>query len=41
MRLPRRFRAHVQVVADAPMPAEGITSEILEAKVRALRGENA
>ena len=41
MRLPRRFRAHVQVVTDAPMPAEGITSEILEAKVRALRGENA
>ena len=41
MRVPRRFRAHVQVVADAPLPAAGVSAESLEAKVRALRGDNA
>ncbi|MBW8822902.1 MAG: 1-acyl-sn-glycerol-3-phosphate acyltransferase, partial [Xanthomonadales bacterium] len=40
-RLPRRFRAHVDVVADAPIDGRGITSETLEAKVRELRGDAA
>lgn len=40
-RLPRRFRAHVDVVADAPIDGHGITSETLEAKVRELRGNEA
>ncbi|MBS0199200.1 MAG: MFS transporter [Proteobacteria bacterium] len=40
-RLPRRFRAHVDVVADAPIDGHGVTSEILEAKVRELRGDAA
>jgi 1-acyl-sn-glycerol-3-phosphate acyltransferase len=40
MRVPRRFRAHVEVVADAPMPADS-RSELLEAKVRDLRGDAA
>ena len=37
MRLPRRFRAHVGLVAGAPMPP-GTRAEALEATVRALRG---
>ncbi len=40
-RLPRRFRAHVDVVADAPIDGHGVTSEVLEAKVRELRGDAA
>ncbi|MGG6462138.1 MFS transporter [Solilutibacter silvestris] len=40
-RLPRRFRAHVDVVADAPIDGHGVTSETLEAKVRELRGDAA
>jgi 1-acyl-sn-glycerol-3-phosphate acyltransferase len=40
MRVPRRFRAHIEVVADAPMPADS-SAEQLEAKVRALRGDAA
>ena len=40
-RLPRRFRAHVDVVADAPIDGHGVTSEQLEAKVRELRGDAA
>ncbi|PNS09050.1 MFS transporter [Solilutibacter silvestris] len=40
-RLPRRFRAHVDVVADAPITGHGLTSETLEAKVRELRGDAA
>lgn len=41
MRVPRRFRAHVDVVADAPIPGEVATAELLEAKVRELRGDAA
>lgn len=41
MRVPRRFRAHVEVVADTPIAAQGVTAELLETKVRALRGDNA
>jgi 1-acyl-sn-glycerol-3-phosphate acyltransferase len=39
MRVPRRFRAHVVVVADAPVTDPGVTAQQLEAKVRALRGD--
>jgi 1-acyl-sn-glycerol-3-phosphate acyltransferase len=38
MRVPRRFRAHVDVVAGAAVDGHGATAERLEAKVRALRG---
>jgi 1-acyl-sn-glycerol-3-phosphate acyltransferase len=41
MRLPRRFRAHIEIVVDAPIPAEQASAAALEAKVRALRGERA
>ncbi|MDQ3618057.1 MAG: MFS transporter [Pseudomonadota bacterium] len=51
MRVPRRFRAQVEVVADAPIdgsPVDGapidgalVTAEHLEARVRALRGDAA
>ena len=41
MRLPRRFRAHVEVVADAPIDGRIATAALLEDKVRALRGDNA
>lgn len=38
MRVPRRFRAHVEVVATAPVPGAAATAASLEAQVRALRG---
>ena len=38
MRVPRRFRAHVDVVADAPVDGATATAESLEARVRELRG---
>ncbi len=38
MRVPRRFRAHVGVVADAPVLDSAITAAALEARVRGLRG---
>jgi 1-acyl-sn-glycerol-3-phosphate acyltransferase len=41
MRVPRRFRAHVEVVAAAPMAGQIVTAELLEAKVRELRGDAA
>ena len=41
MRVPRRFRAHVEVAADAPIHDAAVTAERLEADVRALRGERA
>ncbi len=40
MRLPRRLRAHIGVVAGAPMPPSSTAAE-LESAVRALRGERA
>ena len=40
MRLPRRFRAHVDVVAGPLLPATS-DAPLLEANVRALRGEHA
>lgn len=41
MRVPRRFRAPVEVIADAPIADPRIEAETLEAKVRALRGDAA
>ncbi len=41
MRLPRRFRAHVEVVAGPPITGPDITAGLLEGKVRALRGDDA
>ena len=41
MRAPRRFRAHVGVVAGEPVSGVEVTAGMLEAKVRALRGDAA
>jgi 1-acyl-sn-glycerol-3-phosphate acyltransferase len=41
MRLPRRFRAHVALVAAPPLPAEQASAAALEAEVRRLRGDAA
>jgi 1-acyl-sn-glycerol-3-phosphate acyltransferase len=41
MRVPRRFRAHIVVMADAPVVDPGVSAAQLEAKVRALRGSEA
>ena len=38
-RLPRRFRARVELVVDAPLPPERASAATLEARVRELRGE--
>ena len=38
MRVPRRFRAHIGVAADAPVHDKRVSAEQLEASVRALRG---
>ena len=40
MRVPRRLRARIQVIAQAPLPASSTAAE-LEACVRGLRGEHA
>ena len=40
MRVPRRFRAHVEVAAAPPLPGQA-TAEALEARVRELRGDEA
>ncbi|TXK61052.1 MFS transporter [Alkalisalibacterium limincola] len=41
MRLPRRFRARVELVADEPMSPSEVTAATLEARVRGLRGDAA
>ena len=41
MRVPRRFRAHIEVVADAPVRDADASAERLEAVVRGLRGDAA
>lgn len=41
MRIPRRLRAHVEVMAGAPVDGGIATAELLEAQVRALRGDAA
>ena len=38
-RLPRRFRARVELVVDAAVPPEQVRMDTLEARVRELRGE--
>ncbi|MEG2805266.1 MFS transporter [Stenotrophomonas sp.] len=40
MRVPRRFRAHVEVAASPPLDGAAATAEQLEQQVRALRGPN-
>jgi len=40
-RLPRRFWSKIELVASAPVPAELAKAELLEAKVRELRGDAA
>lgn len=37
-RLPRRFRAEIELIGDAPIAPDGLTAAALEAKVRAMRG---
>ncbi len=41
MRVPRRFRAHIEVLAAEPVDGRGMTAQQLEVKVRALRGDAA
>lgn len=41
MRVPRRFRAHIEVVAGEIIDGNGATAEQLEARVRELRGGDA
>jgi 1-acyl-sn-glycerol-3-phosphate acyltransferase len=41
MRVPRRLRAHVEVVAAEPIDGAAATAALLEAKVRELRGDAA
>ncbi|MGQ4661122.1 MFS transporter [Lysobacter sp. F6437] len=41
MRVPRRFRAHVEVVAGEAFKGAQMDAEVLESKVRALRGDAA
>jgi 1-acyl-sn-glycerol-3-phosphate acyltransferase len=41
MRLPRRFRAQIEIVAEAPLAPEGLSAATLEARVRDLRGDRA
>jgi 1-acyl-sn-glycerol-3-phosphate acyltransferase len=41
MRLPRRFRAHIEVLAGAPLDGREAKAAVLEARVRALRGSDA
>jgi 1-acyl-sn-glycerol-3-phosphate acyltransferase len=38
-RLPRRFRARVELVVDAPRPAQEVSAVTLEDRVRVLRGD--
>jgi 1-acyl-sn-glycerol-3-phosphate acyltransferase len=40
-RLPRRFRAHVEVIASAPVDGARVDADELQAKVRELRGSAA
>ncbi len=39
MRVPRRLRAHVELIIGAPIPAPQANAELLEATVRELRGD--
>ena len=41
LRLPRKLRSKIDLIAEAPIPAEQATAEVLEAKVREMRGDAA
>jgi 1-acyl-sn-glycerol-3-phosphate acyltransferase len=41
MRLPRRFRAPIGIVAGEPVPGAEASAALLEARVRELRGDAA
>ncbi|QDH69057.1 MFS transporter [Marilutibacter alkalisoli] len=41
MRVPRRFRAHVEVIAETPIDDSWVTAAALESRVRTLRGDAA
>lgn len=41
MRVPRRFRARIELIADAPMDGAQVDAGVLESKVRELRGDAA
>lgn len=41
MRLPRRFRARIELVVDPPVPPQRVTLGSLETRVRELRGDRA
>jgi 1-acyl-sn-glycerol-3-phosphate acyltransferase len=41
MRVPRRLRAHVELIIGSPIPAAQASAELLEATVRELRGDRA
>jgi 1-acyl-sn-glycerol-3-phosphate acyltransferase len=41
MRVPRRFRAHVEVIAGPAVDGHAADADLLEAQVRALRGDAA
>ena len=41
MRLPRRFRAHIELIAGPPLAGEDASAALLEARVRELRGDHA
>jgi 1-acyl-sn-glycerol-3-phosphate acyltransferase len=41
MRLPRRFRARIEVVIGAPIPPGQVSAPLLEQRVRELRGDHA
>ncbi len=40
-RLPRRFRAEIELLAEAQIAPEGLTAAMLEARVREMRGDRA
>jgi 1-acyl-sn-glycerol-3-phosphate acyltransferase len=39
LRLPRRFRSHIALVIGDPIPPDQVTAELLEQRVRELRGD--
>ena len=41
LRMPRRFRAHVELIVGQPLEGSDTDASALEAKVRALRGDAA
>ena len=39
LRIPRRFWSRIEIVVGAPVPPEQAEAEVLEAKVKELRGD--